>query len=164
MNHLFNRNTYCRLSIIIGTALFVGFSIQQLSEKRIIAINVSNSLPQHVFWVTHEKNLHVGDYAAFWPPPNKIYSSSQPFIKQVAGVAGDTVHISGNIFYVNHRYIGQTFSVSSKGLPLEKSKTGTISAQHYFMYSPHPRSFDSRYAEMGWIDKHRIIGRAVPLF
>lgn len=127
-------------------------------------INLTNSLPQTVFLVIKDQSIFSGNYLAFYPPTNSIYKDNQSFIKIVAGSSGDIVRDQDGIFYVNNKKIGYAKPFSSKGIPLTKAKTGIIPKGYYFVYSPHPDSFDSRYAEIGLVPQERVIGRAFPLF
>lgn len=138
--------------------------IYTLSQKIALNINVSGSLPYTVFLTNKGQPVTRGDYVTFWPPVNPFYSEKKPFIKLIGGVAGDSVRQVNGKFYINNTEIGTALSVSAKGIPLSRGPTGFISEYDYFVYTQHPRSFDSRYGEMGWIHENRIIGRAYPLF
>lgn len=53
------------------------------------------------------------------------------------------------------------FAADSIGRELAVIQAQTIPQDHYFMYSPVPRSYDSRY--WGLVKKNEIIGKAYPI-
>ena len=129
-----------------------------------ISINVTESLPERVFVVLKQStSFQRGDYLVFRHPGGGPYPAGAPFVKKVAGVAGDLVEVRGRDFYVNGQLIGRAKETSKSGFPLLLGPTGVIAPGAYFVYTPHPDSFDSRYALTGWIGGERIIGRAVPI-
>lgn len=79
------------------------------------------------------------------------------------GIPGDEVTREDNRFYINGEYIGTTKYRSRTGEPLRPGPIGVIPDGHYFVWTPHPDSYDSRYEDIGWISKDRIIGCAVRL-
>lgn len=148
---------YAYLIVSILTIDTISFCIS-------LNINLTRSLPQTVFLIIKDQSIYRGSYLAFYPPINTIYKTTQSFIKIVGGISGDVVREEQGLFYVNNRKIGYAKSFSSKSIPLTKAKVGVIPKGYYFVYSPHPDSFDSRYAEIGLVPQERIIGRAFPLF
>jgi conjugal transfer pilin signal peptidase TrbI len=42
--------------------------------------------------------------------------------------------------------------------------TGVIPPGHYFVWTPHRDSLDSRYALTGWIKDAQLQGKSIPLF
>jgi conjugal transfer pilin signal peptidase TrbI len=154
-------------SIILWFGLTV-LTLLYLSQAMSIAINTTGSLPQHVFLVIKHQPLHRGDYVAFYPPPNPFYAGHQLFIKRVAGIAGDKVKRQGHCFYVHSNRVNQRIGIakpqSRRGIPLHLGKTGHLEQGEYFVYTPHPDSFDSRYQELGWVKEVQVAGRAFPLF
>ena len=152
------------LSKVCVVLLLAILGILWLSKHIILAMNTSNSLPQTSFLIIKGKAIKRGDYVAFYAPSNPLYPGTLLFVKQVAGVEGDKVSEKDNVFHVNHQKIGLAQPHSSKGIPLHKGSTGIIPRGHYFVYTSHPRSFDSRYAEMGWVPLSHVVGRGLPLF
>lgn len=139
-------------------------AIYLLSCHIALMVNVSSSLPHTIFIVIKGQPVQKGDYVAFYPPTNPLYGHDKPFIKRIGGVPGDHITESKDVFYINGKEIGRALSHSSKGIPLTKNRTGTLKSGEYFVYAPHPRSFDSRYGEMGFISQINFIGHAYPLF
>lgn len=155
-----------RYSLWIG--LFLGLIIC-LTSRYQLALNVTHSLPQTLFLI--EKKNHTvtrGDYMAFrWvkagPIPNGIV-----VIKEVVGVAGDSVHHrqkkDGLWVEINGKTISLIKPFARNGAVLVPGATGVIPEKHYFVHAPHPDSLDSRYALTGFVSHAQMVGRAIPLF
>lgn len=130
-----------------------------------LSINVTESLPQRAFLILKfDSAVQRGDYVAFLHPGGGPYPHDAPFVKIAVGVAGDVVTNVDGIFYVNGASVGKAKPYSRSGMPLMPGPTGVIPAGFYYVQTPHPDSFDSRYAATGWIHQTRIIGRAIALF
>lgn len=155
-----------RYGLWIG--LFLGLIICLTSHYQ-LALNVTHSLPQTLFLI--EKKNHTvtrGDYMAFrWvnggPIPNGIV-----VIKEVVGVAGDSVHHrqkkDGLWVEINGKAISLIKPFAQSGAVLVPGITGVIPEKHYFVHAPHPDSLDSRYTLTGFVSDTQIVGRAIPLF
>ncbi len=128
------------------------------------AINLSESLPQKV-WIVH---LHAtpkrGDYVVFRSPPQTGLSRNSTLIKQVRGVPGDVVTNFFGHFFINDDYISKAKSHSLAGQPLIPGFEGRLKEGEYYVHSPHPDSFDSRYQAMGLIHADTIMGVAYALW
>ena len=123
-------------------------------------INQTDSLPFKAFLVLKGASVHKGDYVAFKNP-----RFINAMIKQVTGTAGDLVVIKDDTVWVGDTLIGEALPKASDGRPLTKSLfEGAIPEGQFFVSSPHPRSFDSRYEEVGLLAQAESIGRAIPLF
>lgn len=128
------------------------------------AFNETESLPNWAFIADQAHRRPVrGDLIAFVPPATPYYPAGMVFGKIVGGVPGDLVERRGRAVYVNGRYIGVVKPRSRSGRPVAPGPVGRIPSGHYFVYTPHPDSLDSRYAVMGWIPQSRILGRAWPV-
>jgi conjugal transfer pilin signal peptidase TrbI len=86
------------------------------------------------------------------------------FIKVVAGVPGDMVKRDDRTFMVGDQYVGVAKVTAKSGEPLEAAAAGVIQKGEYFLATPNPDSFDSRYAVNGNIKQMHIIGRAREIF
>ncbi|MBK9132433.1 MAG: signal peptidase I [Gammaproteobacteria bacterium] len=129
-----------------------------------LGINGTESLPGLFYLVwKNEVPETRGDLIAFYPPANRFYSSRMFFIKKAIGLPGDMVSRKGEDFYLNDDYIGTAKTHSHSGVLLKPGPTGVIPEGKYFVWTPHPDSYDSRYEDIGWISKESIIGRAVRL-
>ena len=105
---------------------------------------------------------------AFKAKDNPAYKAGEIFIKIVGGVEGDEVIIKERDFYINskstNQFIGTAKTQSLKGLPLTIADVGIIPPNHFFAYTTHQDSYDSRYKEIGLINAKDIIGTAVFAF
>ena len=128
-----------------------------------VAVNATDSLPGLLYLVVPlepDEALRRGETVAFVPPPNPAYPDGFPFIKRIAGVPGDLVAWDGRTVYVAGRRLGVAKLRSLSGRPLARGPEGVIPEGRYFVWTPHEDSYDSRYAEIGWIPRSRILGRA----
>ncbi len=165
--HLMSTHATHKQAKLDGIILWFGLIsliILYLSQALLLAINTTHSLPQHLFLIIKHQPVHRGDYIAFYPPVNPLYRRHQLFIKQIAGIAGDKVELKKNCFYVHSQRIGIAKPRSRLGSPLTPSKTGVLGQGEYFVYTPHPDSFDSRYQQLGWVSETKVVGRAFAVF
>lgn len=142
-----------------------------LSPYLRLGINASDSLPGWVYWVkpADKAHLQAGETIGFYPPANPYYAPSFLFIKQVVGVAGDVVGFGesyplGADFFINGQHMGTAKAETQRGEALVHSPPGRIPPGHVFVWTPHPDSFDSRYAVVGLIPVTQVVGRAQRLF
>jgi conjugative transfer signal peptidase TraF len=125
----------------------------------LVAIQVTGSLARGIY-IESEINgrLKPGDIVSVsfssesiaerpnvYPPPTDLRWRS--FIKVIAGVPGDRIDITEDKLFINGVYAGPIHSQDSKGRPLSRAMTGRYHLQKdwYFVTTPHPRSYDSRY-------------------
>ncbi|MBP9728630.1 MAG: S26 family signal peptidase [Gammaproteobacteria bacterium] len=128
------------------------------------AINLSESLPQKV-WIVHlHKTPKRGDYIVFRAPLQTGLGHNSTLIKQVRGVPGDVVTNLFGHFFINDEYIAQAKSHSLTGKPLIPGFEGRLKEGEFYVHSPHPDSFDSRYKAMGLIHADTILGVAYALW
>jgi conjugal transfer pilin signal peptidase TrbI len=136
-----------------------------LSHFFALSFNFTDSLPDRAFVVIkNDKEPQRGHYVQFLHPGGGPFPAGAPFVKIVLGVPGDVVTSSAGRFYVNGEFVGEAKKYSKSGMPLKPGPVGVIPAGFYFVQTPHPDSFDSRYDGTGWVHGSRIVGRAVPLF
>ena len=130
-----------------------------LHENVGILINRTESLPQKVF-------LHLKTWPARKGHYTVIKHSSYPFpiIKQIKGEGGDRLHYEEGELWLNDQKIGQLYTINSRGEKLTPIAAQTIPKGFVFLWATHPKSFDSRYEEMGLIHARVLQGRAVPLW
>ena len=129
-----------------------------------VGLNVSSSLPHHVFLIRKGELPERGQYVAFRWHGGSPHRDGVTFVKLVAGVPGDTVTRIGREFFVNAQPVGAAKTMSRAGAPLEPGPTGVIPPDQFYVHAPHPDSLDSRYRLTGWISEAQIIGRAYALF
>lgn len=150
----------------ISAGLVVGWAlVAWLKNYYEIWLNETDSLPGFAYVITKgHATFKPGDLIAFRGGPNKRYPSGFPWVKIVGGMGGDRVMSSNGWYYVNDRRIGWAKPRTRFGEPLTPGPTGVIPPEHYFIYTPHRDSYDSRYADIGWITPEQVVGRAFPLF
>jgi len=132
-----------------------------------VGLNYSDSSPYHLFIVSYHADYGVGNQVAVsWKGPDfSGHHKNDVFIKTVGGVEGDLVENKDGVFFVGGKEIGPAQPKASDGTSLEPGPTGLIPAGRVFLSGHHrERSFDSRYALMGWVHKSEVLGRAYPIF
>ena len=129
-----------------------------------LGLNVTESLPVRLFLIHRGEWPARGDYVAFRWLGGGPYRAGATFVKQIAGIPGDSVTRVDRDYYVNCYPVGQAKPVSHQGLTLEPGPTGTLPEGAYYVRAAHPDSLDSRYRLTGWVARTQIIGRAYALF
>lgn len=122
------------------------------------------SLPYTLFWVHVGELPQRGDMAALYVPRNRFYPEGMGFVKILRGLPGDVVTEKHREFSINGLVVGRAKPASREGFPLALGPTGVIPPGFYFFWTPHKDSYDSRYADIGWIAQQNIVGIAHPLF
>ena len=148
--------------------LLLGASLLWASLHYRLFINLSSSLPQK-YWIVALKQLpQRGNYVCFKVTSELAKEYDFPeeltLTKQAAGIPGDRVTRQERNFYINHQYVAAAKTHSLKGEPLALGPIGVLGAGQYYVTTPHPDSFDSRYQKMGWINANQIVGVAYPLW
>ena len=91
-------------------------------------------------------------------------TSPIPYLKTVRGLPGMTVAVGADrTVFLDGTALGRAKTHALDGRRLEAIAPGTIPPGHYFLLGRHPDSHDSRYAEIGLVPRHRILGRAIAL-
>ena len=156
--------TLFRDKLFIGATLFF-IALYALFCRYNVLFNYTHSLPQKIFIVdVGNKNLKVGDYAAFHSEhlPNTL--NGMKIIKIISGVQGDVVDVKDNEVFINNKYLTKIYTrkaIWGEITPIDKT---VIPKDCYFMEGTARTSFDSRYKEFGLICKDQIIGKAFPYF
>ena len=153
-----------KLVVVLVVLSFAGLLYPRDNYK--LLLNTSTSLPQKAFWLKSidKENIKTGQIIAFYAKNNRHYDPKKPFVKIVGGVSGDMVTEENRQFYINGKPIGYAKEFDFEGWKLEVGPTGIIPENKYFVLTPNKDSYDSRYADIGWIDSADIIGTAIPLF
>jgi len=125
--------------------------------------NATESLDGALFIIFKNAKIHKGDKMAFWPPENRFYKYGF-FVKYAAGIEGDVITVTDKTFFIDEEFLGVAETITRTGEELVASEGGTIPAKYYFAWTPHKRSFDSRYVDIGLIHEDNIIGRAYRIF
>ncbi len=147
-------------ALAVIASLLAGVLWHQANADRIIVINHTDSLPHLAFIIDRRQAPDIGDLVYFAPPENRFYGTL-PFVKRVVAGPGDTITIRDKSLFVNGEPLCRLLDVARDGSPLHPGPTGLIPDDHYFLYSTHERSYDSRYKDIGWVPANRIIGTVV---
>jgi len=124
-----------------------------------VGINVSESLPQKLFITIKNYPVAVNDYVEYRLTRDVLpYRTGDRFVKIVKGINGDRVLVRSGEVYVNEGRLGRVLSIRN---PVDDV---VLNKGELFVYSPHIRSLDSRYADHGLILESQVIGRAFPIF
>ncbi|WP_026289210.1 S26 family signal peptidase [Thioalkalivibrio sp. ALMg11] len=147
--------------------------VSAVSDRYMFALNLTESLPERVFWVERVESegnpsnraiieeLSFGDRIAFLvgEGARDHYRPDTVFVKEVRGVAGQTVSVDENrIVHIDGQPVAKAKPESGRGLPLEVVEGGVIPDGKVFVWTPHEDSYDSRYADIGLIGYSRIVG------
>ncbi|WP_459203440.1 S26 family signal peptidase (plasmid) [Ralstonia pseudosolanacearum] len=149
---------------LCGGAFAVGALAWAATPWFDFTVNLTKSLPGTFYLVHKGGHFNKGDLVAYRWHGGATYPAGTTFIKQVAGVPGDTVKRTGTAFWVNDQYIGLAKPKSKAGVPLVPAVEGVIPAGEYFVATPSPDSLDSRYALTGNVKQAEVIGRAYAIF
>ncbi len=104
----------------------------------------------------------IGDRVLFEPPA--AVGSKVPYLKTVRGLPGMAVAVAEDgTVSLDGVAVGRAKTHALDGRSLEAISPGIVPHGHYFLHADHPDSHDSRYAEIGLVPRHRILGRAVAL-
>lgn len=168
-----------RFAKAVGISLAV-FALMYVPTKILnnngyhLGANISNSLPGSVYLAKNgpvDTNLKKGDLVMFKlpvdVPKSYVFKRGDIFMKQIACVPGDVVSITESKY--SYTYSCNNYPVAT-ALKFDKYKnslphpsiSGAIPDDYYFVTTPHPKSFDSRY--YGLIKRADFIGRAESLF
>lgn len=149
--------------------VFVGTeAIAAWRDSHALLINSSESLPNWAFFIEKNKAPKRGDYVFFQLVPTAITKAhwgekSPAFGKIVYGVPGDLVTRSGSVVFVNGKKVATLKPKSKRGEVLVPGPIGIVPRDHYFLATPHKDGFDSRYADIGFVPRQRIIGTGEPI-
>lgn len=104
----------------------------------------------------------LGDAVLFAPPA--ALGAPVPYLKTVRGLPGAQVTVDvDRMVAVDGVVLGRAKEAARDGRPLEAVAAGVAPAARYYLHADHADSHDSRYAEVGFVPRERILGRAVPL-
>lgn len=146
------------LMAVAGTVALSMLAVALLSPW--FVTNIDESLPGLFYQIERGEFPGRGEVAGINVPANPYYPEGAPFLKIVKGVPGDVVSCDGRRFFINGKFVAEAKEHTRRGYPLTPGPTGTIPPGHYFVWTPHQDSYDSRYAEIGWISAEHILGKA----
>lgn len=153
---------------VMFVAIMLMIVLEVLKETTgFLAFNVTDSIPEKVVWISFDKeDLEKDDLVAFSP---KVFGLNNIIaLKKISGTPGDQIKIqvktNTNELLINNRTIGSILPAQIDGKPLHPIEEKTIPKGFYFVSTDHALSFDSRYEEIGLINKDDIIGKAYAIF
>ena len=155
--------------------LFAGVSLFLFHQNYQLGYNRTESLPYKLFVIHKGEQVKVGDKVAFgWDGGGK-YAWMSPFkpgstmVKYVMGKPGDVIRTDqdGEVS-LNGMPHAKTKDFTKTGKPLKKlvepGDSKLIGEHQYYVGTPHPDGFDSRYEMVGLIDAGRFIGKVYAIF
>ncbi len=136
-----------------------------------LAFNVSNSLAVNMVWIEYGATPKTGDMMVFdsnnpllkHPWVHALFGRER-LLKHVAGQAGDTVTVVQRNVYVNGVLLGHAKEKTLHGEPLATIAPGVVPAGFLVAKGETVDSFDSRYAEMGFVPVNKVVGVAHPIW
>lgn len=154
---------YLVLVLLVG--LVWGYALLWLAQHYRIAGNETASLPDRFFVLALDGAgighapfvrgclvaFHVADTVRHYPP-------GMVFIKRLVGLPGDAITWQGDTVYVGGAKVGAAQPRNRFGESLSRTPAGVIPPGHYFVATPHPDSYDSRYAEIGLVSDWQVAG------
>lgn len=160
-----------RLWAALAFALAITAVLGAISEWRddhAFLINTSDSLPNWAFVIHRNRSPEPGAYVFFDPPATGLvhrHFGAKPhmFGKIVYGMPGDLVSHTGPIVTINGRAVAHMKPLTRLGEALTPGTVGPVPQGCYFVGTPHPDGFDSRYAEIGFVCRKQIIGTGEPI-
>ena len=136
---------------------------QSWRDRHLFLINATQSLPNWAFIVERGTVPERGKLAFFAVRRTPLIvahfgANPQPFGKIVYGMPGDLVTRADDWVSVNGVRVAHVKKLSKRGEFLIPGPVGRVPTSCYFMASPHPDGFDSRYADIGWVCPNQIVG------
>jgi conjugal transfer pilin signal peptidase TrbI len=155
------RNKY--IKVVLWTIL-PAVAIILIQSKFSILINTSESLPKKVFLLSKRSlpSKH-GDYIVYELPNNKRFGD-QKFIKLVGGIEGQELVVKDKNYYIDGKFLGVAKKSDASGISVELQPEGIVPEGHYFAYTLHKDSYDSKYKEVGFISSSNVLGTAYAIY
>ncbi len=164
------RSSSCRRALRVvawtGVAASVGFplAITIVSPWYRVSINRSDSLPGLLYVIDVGTAPACGEVFALDMPGDAAHYAGKRLLKIALGCLGSVVTRHGDRFRVDGRDAGVAKRTARNGESLAPGPVGTLPPNTWFAWTPHPDSYDSRYASFGWVGTDRLVGRAWRLF
>jgi len=148
---------------VLGAGLSASSALSAWRDEHAILINTTQSLPNWAFFIDKARKPARGDFVVFTPPVTPIITAhfgpkSPPFAKRVYGMPGDLVTREGNAVLINGAEVARLKPRTRRGEVLVPGPTGRIPDRCYYLGTAHSDGLDSRYADIGFVCRARIIG------
>lgn len=159
--------TWCITGLtIMSTLIYMG--LRDWSENHAFLINASDSLPNWAFLIEKNKTPKRGQYVFFHVPETRLITAHfgahpKPFGKLVYGMPGDLVTRAADYVAVGGVKVAHLKPFTKRGEPLAPGPLGKVPQGCYFVATPHPDGFDSRYADIGFVCTKAVIGTGIPI-
>jgi conjugal transfer pilin signal peptidase TrbI len=127
-------------------------------------INVTKSLPGHLYLVEVGRKPSIGDIVAFTWDGGFGYPKGSTFLKHVYGLPGQSVEVHDRSIYIEKKLVARALERSHRGTPMKTVTPGPIPNQRVFAATPSPGGFDSRYEVFGLVSFDSIVGVAHEIF
>jgi type IV secretory pathway protease TraF len=142
---------------------FIAFAGYFFTANGAIVLNGTDSLSHNAYYMLKKPKLLIkGAYVAFKTP--KILADQYDelvFVKRIAGTTGDEIILRNNQICIksdcrklHHQMLNAGYAPLASGI-IEKNKI--------VVFGDSLDSLDSRYAEIGTIDKQEIIATGIPI-
>jgi conjugal transfer pilin signal peptidase TrbI len=142
-----------------GVISFAGVFVMvgMVSEQVHVIKSSTDSLPKHYFVQLTQITPKKGDCTVVYNP---FYGGR--LIKKILGAGGDRIHTdaSGEL-WVGQKRVGKVYPQTGDGRKLTPIPNQVIPEGQVFLYSPHPKSLDSRYQEVGLVPMSECEGIAI---
>jgi conjugative transfer signal peptidase TraF len=163
----------CSLALGVGTAAALGLVATQ------VRLNTSASLPRGLYLLSSHRPA-LADLILFCPPrwaanlaaarrylpAGSCPGHVEPMGKILFASSGDLLELTPAGIAINDRPLpaSQPRSFDSAGRPLAHYPYGryTVTLGQFWVFAPHPRSFDSRY--FGPVPASHVVGSLSPLW
>ena len=147
----------------LSLCLAGGSALAAWRDDHALLINTSQSLPNWAFWIDRKRVPARGDFVVFNPPRTPLIVAHfgkvpAPFAKRVLGMPGDIVTRDGPIVRIKGREVARLKAFSKRGETLDPGPLGRIPEHCYYLGTAHADGFDSRYADIGFVCRNRIVG------
>ena len=156
------KRLWAALALFVAGSVGLG-AIAAWRDDHALLINATDSLPNWAFVIHRNAVPEKNDFVFFTPPPSALVrrhfgAKPQLFGKIVYGVPGDRVAHWDRLVTVNSVVVGYTKPRTKAGEPLAIGPSGVIPPGCYYVGTPHPDGFDSRYAAIGFACRRQIVG------
>ena len=161
------RRQFSAIALLVGAGL--GYqALANWHDRHEIFINASESLPNWALFVEAGRFPKRGDYVVFDPGRDPLVlkhfgATPTPFAKIADGVPGDVVSREGIRVLVNGHEVARLKPLTRQGEVLTPGPTGVVPTGCVFAATPHKDGFDSRYAAIGFVCGHRLLGVGEPI-